>query len=163
MVGYTKHHFFVRYHAFESFAHLNQLLERWLAEVADPRVHATLKEGVAERFARERPHLAPLPPLPFDTRYRESRHVALDALIEVAGNRYSVPAHLVGARVSVRIGLDGTLKVFDAEDCLVATHRLCAAAAGWQVIPEHHRRLWQAAYRVRPRDLAIYEEGAPCN
>ena len=37
-VGYVKHHFFVRYRAFESWAHLNQLAEQWLREEADPRV-----------------------------------------------------------------------------------------------------------------------------
>ena len=39
-VGYVKHHFFVRYRAFDSWAHLNQLAEQWLREEADPRVHA---------------------------------------------------------------------------------------------------------------------------
>jgi len=34
MVGYVKNNFFVRYRAFESWAHLNQLAERWLAEEA---------------------------------------------------------------------------------------------------------------------------------
>lgn len=54
-VGYVKHHFFVRYRAFESWAHLNQLAEQWLRAEADPRVHGTVHEVVAERFAREAP------------------------------------------------------------------------------------------------------------
>jgi transposase len=49
MVGYLKQHFFVRYRAFESWAHLKQLLEQWLVEEADQRCHSTLKEVVAER------------------------------------------------------------------------------------------------------------------
>jgi transposase len=47
MVGYVKQNFFVRYREFESFAHLNQLLERWLRDEADPRVHGTVREVVA--------------------------------------------------------------------------------------------------------------------
>jgi transposase len=43
-IGYIKHHFFVRYRAFESWAHLNQLAEQWLREEADPRVHGTVHE-----------------------------------------------------------------------------------------------------------------------
>ena len=39
MVGYIKHHFFVRYRAFDSWAHLNQLAEQWLREEADQRRH----------------------------------------------------------------------------------------------------------------------------
>lgn len=162
MVGYVKHNFFVRYRRFESFSHLNRLLERWLAEVADPRVHGTLKEVVAERFGREAPHLKALPPIRFDTSYRETRRVALDAMIDVCGNRYSIPAHLVGETVAVAIGLDHTLKVYDAHDHLVAEHRLRDAAAGWQVVPEHHARLWQAA-QVERRALAVYAEVAACN
>ena len=57
MVGYIKHHFFVRYRAFHSWAHLNQLAEQWLREEADQRKHGTVQEIVAERFAREQPQL----------------------------------------------------------------------------------------------------------
>ena len=53
MVGYVKGNFFVRYRSFESWAHLNQLAERWLAEEADQRLQGTVKEVVAERFERE--------------------------------------------------------------------------------------------------------------
>jgi len=162
MVRYVKENFFQRYRAFESLAHLNALLERWLVEVADARVHGTLKEVVATRFERERPHLKALPPVRFDTSYRELRRVALDAFIDVRGNRYSVPAHLVGETVAVRLALDGALKIFDTEDRLVAEHRLRPASAGWQVVPEHHARLWQQV-RVPPRDLACYEKAAQCN
>ncbi len=162
MVGYVKHNFFQRYRAFESLAHLNALLERWLAEVADRRVHGTLKEEIASRFERERSHLKALPPIRFDTSYRLVRRVALDAFIDVRGNRYSVPAHLVGETVAVRLALDGALKIFDADDHLVAEHRLRPASDGWQVVPEHHARLWQQV-KVSPRDLACYEEAAQCS
>ncbi len=67
MVGYLKGNFFVRYQTFESWAHLNQLAEQWLAEEADPRMHGTLKEVVTERFERERPALQPLPAHRYDT------------------------------------------------------------------------------------------------
>lgn len=111
MVGYVKGNFFVRYRSFESWAHLNQLAEKWLAEEADQRVQGTVKEVVAERFKREQPALKPLPPIRYDTSYFEFRRVAWDGYIEVRGNRYSVPAELVGQRVAIRIGLDGTLRV----------------------------------------------------
>jgi hypothetical protein len=58
----VKHHFFVRYRAFESWAHLNQLAEQWLREEADRRVNGTVHEVVAERFAREAPTLRPSRP-----------------------------------------------------------------------------------------------------
>jgi transposase len=160
MVRYIKEHFFARYREFESLAHLNQLAEQWLRQEADRRLHGTVKEVVAERFARELPHLQALPTTRFDTAYRERRVVAWDSYIEVRGNRYSVPGELCGALVEVRIGLDGGLAVYNGEGQLVAQHRLKSAAAGWVLAPEHHRLLWEQALTVERRELAVYEEVA---
>lgn len=163
MVGYIKYNFFVRYRSFESWAHLNQLAERWLAEEADLRVQATVKEVVSERFARELPSLSPLPAVRFDTSYREFRQVAWDAYIDVRGNRYSVPAHLAGSTVEIRLSLDGYLRIYDPLDLTpdklpVATHQLRSAPAGWVSVPEHHAALWKDVYQVKQRPLQAYEE-----
>jgi transposase len=156
-VSYIKHHFFVRYRAFESLAHLNQLAEQWLREEADQRRHGTVKEVVAERFERERPTLGPLPAQRYDTSYRETREVSWDAYVEVRGNRYSVPNALAGHTVAVRIGLDGVFSVFEGDD-LVVSHRLQPASAGWVTVPEHHASLWQKTLGVERRPLSVYEE-----
>lgn len=163
MVGYIKHHFFVRYRSFESLAHLNQLAEQWLREEADQRCHGTVKEVVAHRFAREAPQLRPLPAVRFDTSYRERRFVAWDGYVDVRGNRYSVPAALAGQAVSVRISLDGYLAVYAETGEVVAEHRLKPAHAGWASVPHHHARFWRETLTVARRDLAVYEEIVPCN
>jgi transposase len=162
MVGYIKGNFFVRYQTFESWAHLNQLAEQWLAEEADPRVQGTLKEVVSVRFERERPTLSPLPQQRYDTAYHELRRVAADCYIDVRGNRYSVPAHLVAQTVTVHIGLDDTLRVYHAEQ-LVAQHTLRRAEQGWSTVPEHHADLWSAALQVERRPLHVYAEARPWN
>jgi transposase len=156
MVGYVKGNFFVRYRNFESWAHLNQLAEQWLREEADQRLHGTVHEVVAVRFEREHPRLKALPKIRYDTAYFEFRQVAADAYIDVRGNRYSVPADLVGQRVTIRIGLDNTVRVYQAEK-LVAQHALRAKEAGWATVPEHHQALW-AAVKVEQRSLAVYEQ-----
>lgn len=158
MVNYVKAHFFVRYRAFESLAHLNQLLEQWLREEALQRMHGTYKAVVASRFAEERPQLSPLPAVRFDTAYRERRHVAWDGYVDVRGNRYSVPAALCGQAVTVRITLAGELVVYDAGDAVVARHGLQPAGTGWQTVPAHHSGLWRSTLQVERRDLGIYEE-----
>jgi transposase len=158
MVGYIKHHFFVRYRAFDSWAHLNQLAEQWLREHADRRKHGTVQEIVADLFAREQPQLQALPVTRYDTSYWELRQVSWDAYIEVRGNRYSVPEALVGRRVSIRISLEGVLSIADG-DRVVAQHTLRSAAEGWVTVPEHHRALWEAV-RVEQRPLTHYEEVA---
>lgn len=159
MVGYGKGNFFQRYRSFESWAHLNQLVEKWLAEEADLRLHGTVKEVVIERFQREAPALRRLPDRRFDTSYREMRQVAWDGYIEVRGNRYSVPDTLAGRSVAVRIGLDRVLRVFHG-DRLVASHLLRSSREGWVTVPEHHRQLWQETLNVERRPLEVYEEAA---
>lgn len=163
MVGYLKQHFFVRYRAFDSWPHLNQVAEAWLHEEADQRIHGTVHEVVAVRFAREQPTLQPLPPQRYDTAYLDHRQVSADAYIDVRGNRYSVPAALIGTTVRIRIGLDDTLRVYTDEQ-LVTSHTLQQAQTGWVTVAEHHASLWQAATaQVERRPLAIYEEVATWN
>ena len=162
MVGYVKHHVFVRYRAFDSWAHLNQQAEHWLREEADPRVHGTVHEVVAERFAREAPTLRPLPAQRYDTSYWESRQVSWDSYLEVRGNRYSVPAALVGRRVTVRITLDDVVRIYDG-DIRVAEHRLQPASQGWVTVPAHHTALWRQTLEVERRPLAVDEEVTACN
>jgi transposase len=170
MVGYIKQNFFVRYRRFESRAHLNQLAEKWLQEEADPRLQGTVKEVVAERFEREKPYLQPLPKVRYDTSYLEYRQAAWDGYIEVRGNRYSVPAALAGQRVKVRIGLEGLLRIYQA-DQLVASHTLRNRQDGWSTHPEHRAEMWKATISTRPigqsmqrlpqveqRSLIVYEE-----
>jgi transposase len=162
MVGYIKNNFFVRYREFESLEHMNQLALKWLEEEADRRVHGTVKEVVIERFEREASYLAPLPPVRYDTSYREHRFVHWDGYIDVRGNRYSVPAKLCGSRVTIRISLDGYVSVY-ADDVKVAEHLLQRAADGWVTVPAHHAKLWQQALSVERRDLRVYEEVALCS
>lgn len=159
MVGYIKQHFFVRYRAFESWAHLNQQVEQWLREEADQRVHGTVKEVVAERFERERGALKALPQTRYDTSYLEYRKAAWDGYIEVRGNRYSVPVQAAGQTVAIRIGLDDSLRVYLGEE-LLARHTLRKAGEGWSTVTEHHAALWQSTLRVEQRSLAAYEEVA---
>ena len=156
MVGYIKHHFFQRYREFESWAHLNQLAEQWLMEEADQRMHGTVKEVVAERFAQEAPALGPLPAQRYDTAYRETRLVNWDGYVEVRGNRYSVPGHLAGKSVTIRIGLDGSLRIYHGDE-LAAMHQLQPASQGWVTVPDHHHDLWRNALQVERRPLDVYE------
>jgi hypothetical protein len=137
-------------------------IDRWLAEEADRRVHGTVHEVVADRFEREAPSLSPLPGIRYDTSYRERRWVAWDGYIDVRGNRYSVPDHLRGSPVAIRISLDGVLSVY-ADDVNVAEHRLRAVRDGWVIDSAHHDRLWRETLHVERRDLAVYEEVLQCN
>lgn len=162
MVGYIKSNFFARHRSFDSFEQMNNLAEAWLHEEADLRLHGTVKEVVSERFDRERGHLRPLPAVRYDTSYFEKRVVGWDGYIEVRGNRYSVPDDLRGQLVSVRIGLDGHLRVLSG-DGAVAEHLMRSRSDGWVTVPSHHARVWAETLNVQRRDLAVYEEVVSCS
>jgi hypothetical protein len=156
MVGYVKHHFFVRYRHVESLTHLNQQLEQWLETVADQRPLRQFQQTPASRFVEEYPALQPLPTRDFDTRYFDVRHVAWDGYIEVRGQRYSVPEAYCGQSVEIRITLDELLQVYH-HDQLVAEHRLNTGVTQWHTVPEHHHPLWQTTCKVASRPLSDYE------
>jgi len=59
----------------------------------------------------------------------------------------------------VRVGLDGSLRVFH-DDRLVAQHLLQPRHCGWVSVPDHHAQLWQETLQVACRPLEIYEEAA---
>jgi hypothetical protein len=162
MVGYVKQHFFVRYRAFDSLAHLNQLAESWLRDEADRRLHGTVNEVVATRFEMEAPTLAALPATRYDTAYRESREVSWDSYIEIRGRRYSVPSEMTGRSVTIRLALDDTCRVFDGER-LLAQFTLATDGDGWVTTPGHHAPLWEQTLGVEQRSLAIYDEVAAWN
>jgi transposase len=164
MVGYVKQNFFARYRSFESLAHLQQLLEQWLREEADLRVHGTHGEVVAVRFEQERPQLLPLPATRWDSSYHEIRQVAWDGYIDVRGNRYPVPAELCGQSVGVRISLAGQLRIYH-QDTLVMQHSLRPKEQGWATVPGVHQALWQSLQTepVQQRPLSVYEEVAACS
>lgn len=82
-----------------------------------------------------------------------------DAYIDVRGGRYSVPAHLAGRPVQIRLTLDGELAVYDGEQ-LVATHRILPGTPGWVTVPAHHAPLWAQTLEVEHRPLAVYAEVA---
>ncbi|MCK7511851.1 MAG: hypothetical protein MZV70_52605 [Desulfobacterales bacterium] len=82
----------------------------------------------------------------YDTSYREQRLVHWDGYVDVRGNRYSVPDHLCGKQVEVRIGIDGRLARLCRRHSWSSIQRLRPASGrlGYTV-PSHHRRLWQKA------------------
>lgn len=53
MVKYLKDNVFVRYRRFDSFTHVNQQLEQWMADVADKRELRQFRQTPEQRFALE--------------------------------------------------------------------------------------------------------------
>lgn len=149
---------------------LNSELRRWVAEVADQRVHGTTHEQIAIGWTEERKHLQPVNGRPaYPYRDDEQRKVARDAYVSWQASRYSVPWQYAGKEVWVREH-DGAVEVrYGAER--IAWH--APAAKRHQVITQgaHHQgiplgsprtgktliHIQQGAPTVEHRPLAAYE------
>lgn len=155
---------------FGAWTALNAWLEDWCLTIADVRIHGTTHVRPIDAFAAE--GLVPLgarPPYRF-TRV-QTRIVPPDALVSIAGARYSVPVRYVGQTVQVHETAT-QYELVVAERC-VAQH---AKAARHAVVmePAHYAGLlrppggpvadtpprWDPAYHqlgaVMVRDLAVY-------
>jgi transposase len=104
---------------FASLAEQNAHLRQWEIQVADTRIHGTLRRQVRQMFLEEQPYLGALPPDLFPA-YREGRRkVHYDGHVDVARAYYSVPPEYTRREVWVRY--DGRLvEVFND-----AMERLC--------------------------------------
>lgn len=133
---------------FRSLAEQNEHLRDWERHVADTRVHGTTREQVQAAFARERPHLLPLPETLFPCFEEGPRQVHRDGHVEVAHSYYSAPPEYVHRELWVRWDL--------------RTVRLCQPRTGTlvrlhaRVAPGRFQTDWRD---IPPRKIAAIEHG----
>jgi len=123
---------------FQSLEHLNDCTRRWLAEVADVRVHRQTGRRPIDLHAEERPHLIPLPANPYDVAEVVYRSVDAEGFVTFRQNQYSVPWRCVGQVLPLRVTED-ELIVYGLDLKELARHRLLPGrvARERQVSPEH--------------------------
>jgi hypothetical protein len=147
-----------------SVGELNTRAARWLATVVHQRPHRVTGEPPTQRLTRERPLLAPLPGVRYDTALRQPRRVGRVPLVEVDGARYSVPPQFAGQLVEVRLPVASTGLEIRSGGQLVARHALVGGGqTAWD--PTHRAALERLALgRRRPgRHLrAVGDPPPPC-
>ncbi|HEU0031321.1 MAG TPA: IS21 family transposase [Kofleriaceae bacterium] len=143
---------------FESWAHLEAHLERWMV-MADDRIHGTTHELPRVRFERdEAAALRPLPTRPLPVRQRRlARRVASDCFVDVDTVRYSVPHRLVRRPVEVLVG-DTEVVVFDGTE-IVARHTRCDEPYQRVVDPAHFEGLCRVTTTDRVVGTALQSYG----
>ena len=110
----------LRHRKFVSIGELNAALQEQL-EILNRKPFQGRTDSRWTIFSEEdQPALQPLPTEPFETEDWKSCRVHLDYHIAMEGFYYSVPYHLVGKEVDVRVCL-GTLEIFYREE-RVASH-----------------------------------------
>lgn len=87
---------------FATLAEENLFLKRWETDVADKRIHGTVRQQVSKLYDQERNHLKALPPGLFPTFKESVRKVHRDAHVEVGKAYYSVPPEYTQREVWVR-------------------------------------------------------------
>lgn len=94
---------FIRGSVFESLEDLNNKVRLWLDNVANCRVHGTIRRIPDEAWQQEKPFLIALPDSPYPAGQEELRKVGPDSVISVRGTPYTIPAQLAHQNVSVRL------------------------------------------------------------
>jgi hypothetical protein len=112
---------------FGSLAEQNIHLGNWERNIADKRIHGTIRQQVAAVFERgERSMLRPLPQDLFPSFVEARRKVHRDGFVEYAKAYYSVPPECVGREVWVRAD-SRVLKVYTLQMRLLTAHALVEA------------------------------------
>jgi len=137
-VGYVKKNALAG-HTFSSLAAVEGHLQWWMREVADQRIHGTTGEPPIARFDRaEREALKPLDGRSdFQPTREVGRRVSKDCSIELDTNAYSVPWHLIGEDVRVRVSSGTVVVVHGTTE--VARHRECQGRRQRITDSEHFR------------------------
>ena len=105
---------------FRNLDDLNLQFKDWLADVANPRLHATTGRIVNEAFAEEKPTLLLLPLIPFGAVLSLERRISREGMVSIGGNYYSVPDATRRRMVEVHSMAD-EIKIFEG-DRLIASH-----------------------------------------
>ncbi len=132
---------FLNGRSFRNFEHLNECLAKWLAEVADVRMHRETKCRPVDRHAEELPYLIPLPEKAYDTALVVYRTVNAEGMVAHRQNFYSVPWRYLGQVLPLRIS-EAELVVYGPDLEVLARHPLFPHNVTGQrsELPQHRPR-----------------------
>jgi len=149
-VGYVKKNFLAGLEL-PPWPGLNAAATHWLESVANVRVHGQTHQTPLELFAQEQKALRPISVLPYDT--ATIRQVRANNRFRVLfeTNRYSVPAHLAGAALSLKTYSDRLC--LDYQNQRVAEHARSFDRHQDIEHPDHVRALIAQRHKARDQQL----------
>ena len=118
---------------------LNRQLKTWLHDVANRRIHGTVKERPVDRLQRELPHMDATSAARYPSITRVTRLVSRDGMISYKGVHYSVDLTAIRHRkteVDVHESTDGVITI-KLNDLIVGIHQLADACSPPKVDPRH--------------------------
>lgn len=161
---------------------LNRQLKTWLHDVANVRIHGTVKERPLDRLQRELPHMNTVSATRYPSVTRVTRLVSRDGMISYRGVGYSIDPSVITNRkteVDVHESTDGVITI-RLGDLIIGNHKVVDNCSPPQVDPIHaaiRRELAAKPYKtesprkgkaprfdqcnipgVEERPLSVYEE-----
>lgn len=124
---------------------LNREVARWLAEVANVRLHATTRRRPVDLLAEERSLLGPLPSHPYDTRIVVPLRASPLCRVRFENNTYSVPPEHAGSLLTLKASDDEI--VLYAKAAEIARHPRAHGRGSDVVDPQHVRALLERKRR----------------
>jgi transposase len=151
-VGYVKKNFLAGLDI-PDFVTINPAGRLWLEETANVRTHRTTNKQPVELFKAEKPHLRPLPAMPYDVSVVRPARATNRFRVLLDGNRYSVPSEYAGARLTMKIYPDRLCIYHD--NSLIATHQRSYDRGQDIEHPDHPRALLQQRRTAREQRLLM--------
>jgi hypothetical protein len=137
----------------------NTELRRWIAEVADQRVHGTTHEQVLVGWQEDQARLQPIDGrAPYPYRDDEQRRVARDAYVSWQGSRYSVPWQHAGKDVWVH-EQNNTIEIRSGSQ-RIALHARASKRHRVVTQADHHHGI-PLGNRATGKTLVHIQQGAP--
>jgi len=131
---------------FNDLKYLDDHRHFWLDNVANVRIHGTLRERPVDRLKREIPFLKPLPSKKYEIYKEIERRVQRDFCIVNNTNRYSVHPDLVGKGAKVRLYHD-YLEIW-VDNKIAARHVYNEGKYQRNVLPEHEATYKGSSFKV---------------
>ena len=131
---YVRQDFFLA-RSFRNLDDLNAQFGAWLAEIANPRQHATTRRIIIEAFAEEQ--LQALPAIPYSAAITVERRISRDGMVSVDGNLYSVPDSTRRRTVEVQI-YPKEIRIFEAGQ-RIACHPVLQGKHQSRLDPSHRQ------------------------
>jgi hypothetical protein len=144
---------------FNDFNHLRDYGQYWLDNIANIRIHGTLRERPADRLKREMPFLKPLPTKKYETYKEIDRTVQRDFCIVNSTNRYSVHPDMAGKQAKVRLYNDYLEIWIDKK--LAARHVYNKGKYQRDVLPEHETAYRGSSFQSELLKKAFIRLGEP--
>jgi transposase len=141
-------------------------LDRWFRDIANARLHRTIRAVPAERLAEERELMRPLPERMPATARRWVTRVPAQPFFRFDRNDYSLDPRFAGRRVEIRAGQRELVAVALGTGEIVARHRRRFARHLTIAASEHERALRElrtgdGEVEVEVRPLARYDRLIP--